>query len=190
MPKILLITTGGTIASRCGEHGLRPVLMGEELRTAMGAEWDEIEIRDYLSLDSCNIIPAYWEEFAREIDELRTDYDGFIVTHGTDTMAYTSAALYYMLENLDRPVVLTGSQRPLGVSGSDAEDNLRLAHRVALFERTLADCERVLGPDHPHTRLFRKNLAAAYRAVGRDEDAAALLDPPSDPDDMDAEAPS
>ena len=135
MPKILLITTGGTIASRCGEHGLRPVLMGEELRTAMGAEWDEIEIRDYLSLDSCNIIPAYWEEFAREIDDLRTDYDGFIVTHGTDTMAYTSAALYYMLENLDRPVVLTGSQRPLGVSGSDAEDNLRLAHRVALSGR-------------------------------------------------------
>ena len=73
MPKILLITTGGTIASRCGEHGLRPVLMGEELRTAMGAEWDEIEIRDYLSLDSCNIIPAYWEEFAREIDDLRND---------------------------------------------------------------------------------------------------------------------
>jgi len=109
--------------------------MGEELRTAMGAEWDEIEIRDYLSLDSCNIIPAYWEEFAREIDDLRTDYDGFIVTHGTDTMAYTSAALYYMLENLDRPVVLTGSQRPLGVSGSDAEDNLRLAHRVALSGR-------------------------------------------------------
>lgn len=132
MSKILLIATGGTIASRCGEHGLRPALVGEELRAAMGTEWDEIETLDYLSLDSCNIIPAYWEEFAREIDDLRTDYDGFIITHGTDTMAYTSAALYYMLEGIDRPVVLTGSQRPLGVSGSDAKDNLRLAHRVAL----------------------------------------------------------
>ena len=170
MPKILLITTGGTIASRCGEHGLRPVLMGEELRTAMGAEWDEIEIRDYLSLDSCNIIPAYWEEFAREIDDLRTDYDGFIVTHGTDTMAYTAAALYYMLENIDRPVVLTGSQRPLGTAGSDAEENLRLAYTAASSSFTgicIAFGGRLI---HGNAAKKLYSLADdAFRSIGRAE---------------------
>lgn len=135
MKKILLLATGGTIASRETEHGLRPALTAEDMGAAICAEDGTLAVVDLLALDSTNIAPCHWQVIARRIAECRTDYDGFIVTHGTDTMAYTSAALYYMLENLDRPVVLTGSQRPLGVSGSDAEDNLRLAHRVALSGR-------------------------------------------------------
>ena len=131
MKKILLLATGGTIASRETAHGLRPALTAEDMGAAIGSKDDAIEVVDLLSLDSTNIAPCHWQTIARRIAECRTDYDGFIITHGTDTMAYTAAALYYMLENIDRPVVLTGSQRPLGTDGSDAERNLRLAHKAA-----------------------------------------------------------
>ena len=131
MKKILLIATGGTIASRETEHGLRPVLTSEDMRAAIDVTGSTIEVVDLLSLDSTNIAPCHWQTIARKIAEFRTNYDGFIITHGTDTMAYTAAALYYMLENIDRPVVLTGSQRPLGTDGSDAEGNLRLAYEAA-----------------------------------------------------------
>ena len=109
MKKILLLATGGTIASRETEHGLRPALTAEDMRAAIGTTGSTIEVVDLLSLDSTNIAPCQWQIIARTIAELRTNYDGFIITHGTDTMAYTAAALYYMLEDIDRPVVLTGS---------------------------------------------------------------------------------
>ena len=131
MKKILLLATGGTIASRETPHGLRPALTAADMRAAIGAEDAAVEVIDLLALDSTNIAPSHWQMIARKIAECRTSYDGFIVTHGTDTMAYTSAALYYMLEHIDRPVVITGAQRPLGTPDSDAEKNLRLACRTA-----------------------------------------------------------
>lgn len=130
MKKILLLATGGTIASRETAHGLRPALSADDIHAAMTAE-DEITTEDLLSLDSTNIAPHHWQTIARRVAAERENYDAFIITHGTDTMAYTAAALHYMLKNIDRPVIITGSQRPLGIAGSDAEKNLRLAYRAA-----------------------------------------------------------
>ena len=92
MKNILLIATGGTIASRETEHGLRPALTAEDMRAAIGVTSGTIEVVDLLSLDSTNITPSHWQMIARKVADCRTDYDGFIITHGTDTMVYTAAA--------------------------------------------------------------------------------------------------
>lgn len=170
MKNILLIATGGTIAARETEHGLRPALTAEDMRTAIGATGSTIAVVDLLSLDSTNIAPCHWQMIARKVADCRTDYDGFIITHGTDTMAYTAAALYYMLEQIDRPVVLTGSQRPLGRDGSDAEGNLRLAYE-AVCSGFAGVCLAFGG------RLIHGNAAKkihsladdAFRSIGRTE---------------------
>ena len=170
MKKILLIATGGTIASRETAHGLRPALSGEDMRTAIGAADAAIEVIDLLSLDSTNIAPSHWQMIARRVADVRTDYDGFIITHGTDTMAYTAAALYYMLENIDRPVVLTGSQRPLGRDGSDAEQNLRLAYEAACSD--FAGVCVAFGGRLIHGNAAKKMYSLAddaFRSIGRVE---------------------
>ena len=170
MKNILLIATGGTIASRETAHGLRPALSGEDVRAAISAVDAAIEVIDLLALDSTNIAPSHWQTIARKAADCRTDYDGFIITHGTDTMAYTAAALYYMLENIDRPVVLTGSQRPLGRDGSDAEENLRLAYKAAcssLHGVCLAFGGRLI---HGNAAKKLYSLADdAFRSIGRAE---------------------
>ena len=113
---ILLITTGGTIASMPGGQGLEPrrsdVLERElnQLRT-----YYHISIQDLMCLDSSNIQPEEWVIIARAIFEAREDYDGIVVSHGTDTMAYTASMATFMLENINLPVVFTGSQLPLPV---------------------------------------------------------------------------
>ena len=182
MKKILLIATGGTIASRETAHGLRPALSGEDMRTAIGAADAAIEVIDLLSLDSTNIAPSHWQMIARRVADVRTDYDGFIITHGTDTMAYTAAALYYMLENIDRPVVLTGSQRPLGRDGSDAEQNLRLAYEAACSDFAgvcVAFGGRLI---HGNTAKKMYSLADdAFRSIGRAEVDLSAPSAPSTP---------
>ena len=182
MKKILLIATGGTIASRETAHGLRPALSGEDMRTAIGAADAAIEVIDLLSLDSTNIAPSHWQMIARRVADVRTDYDGFIVTHGTDTMAYTAAALYYMLENIDRPVVLTGSQRPLGRDGSDAEQNLRLAYEAACSG--FAGVCLAFGGRLIHGNAAKKMYSLAddaFRSIGRAEIDLSAPSAPSAP---------
>ena len=182
MKKILLIATGGTIASRETAHGLRPALSGEDMRTAIGAADAAIEVIDLLSLDSTNIAPAHWQMIARRVADVRTDYDGFIITHGTDTMAYTAAALYYMLENIDRPVVLTGSQRPLGRDGSDAEQNLRLAYEAACSD--FAGVCVAFGGRLIHGNAAKKMYSLAddaFRSIGRAEVDLSAPSAPSAP---------
>ena len=182
MKKILLIATGGTIASRETAHGLRPALSGEDMRTAIGAADAAIEVIDLLSLDSTNIAPFHWQMIARRVADVRTDYDGFIVTHGTDTMAYTAAALYYMLENIDRPVVLTGSQRPLGRDGSDAEQNLRLAYEAACSN--FAGVCVAFGGRLIHGNAAKKMYSLAddaFRSIGRAEIDLSAPSAPSAP---------
>ncbi len=128
MKKLCLLATGGTIASVAGKDGLRPGLSGEELLARAGlAGLAELTAVELLALDSTNVAPEHWEKIARAVAERREEYDGFLLTHGTDTMAYTAAALSLLLENLDRPVVLTGSQLPIEVPGTDAVQNLRAA---------------------------------------------------------------
>ena len=130
--KILLLTTGGTIASLPGGEGLEPQrsdVMERELNQLR--TYYEITVRDVICLDSSNIRPEEWQLIARCIFEDRKDYDGVVVSHGTDTMAYTASAVTFMLPNIDRPVVFTGSQLPLADMLSDGPDNLRTAFAMA-----------------------------------------------------------
>ena len=111
---ILLLTTGGTIASLPGGEGLEPQrsdVMERELNQLR--TYYDITVRDVMCLDSSNIRPEEWQRIAREIFENREGSDGIVVSHGTDTMAYTASAVTYMLPNIDLPVVFTGSQLPL-----------------------------------------------------------------------------
>lgn len=127
--KICLIATGGTIASVETPEGMKPLLDGKEL-LAKVPELESlgvIDIVELMQLDSTNIQPKDWIQMAQAIEERYADYDGFIITHGTDTMAHSAAALYYMLENLQKPVIFTGSQLSLVEEGSDAPVNLLLA---------------------------------------------------------------
>ena len=133
---ILLLTTGGTIACRPGEDGLEPHRSG-----VMGQQIDQfrayydITVRDVMCLDSSNITPEEWQSIARHIFTLRKDFDGIVVSHGTDTMAYTASAVTFMLPNIDLPVVFTGSQLPLADVLSDGPDNLRTAFAMAASGR-------------------------------------------------------
>lgn len=129
--KILLLSTGGTIASVVSESGLVPKESGEQLIKLLGKMPFEITVKDILQLDSSNIQPEEWEFIAKEIYKYRHDYDGIVVSHGTDTMAYTASMLSFMLQGIEIPVILTGSQVPINVVLSDAPDNLRLAFTAA-----------------------------------------------------------
>ena len=130
--KILLLTTGGTIASVPGGEGLEPHRSDvmerelEQLRT-----YYDITVKDVMCLDSSNIRPEEWQTIAQNIFECRIGFDGIVVSHGTDTMAYTASAVTFMLPDIDLPVVFTGSQLPLADVLSDGPDNLRTAFAMA-----------------------------------------------------------
>ena len=133
---LLLLTTGGTIASMPGSDGLEPHRSGvmereiDQLRT-----YYDITVRDVMCLDSSNIRPEEWQLIAQSIYEMRGDFDGIVVSHGTDTMAYTASAVTFMLPDIDIPVVFTGSQLPLADVLSDGPDNLRTAFARAASEK-------------------------------------------------------
>lgn len=131
---ILFITTGGTIASTEGTEGLVPsaLLDAEALAATLGCT---VTVRELFRLDSSNIQPEEWQQLAAEVDQCRTQYSGIVITHGTDTLAYTAAMLSYMLRGISIPVVLTGSQLPLAHPLSDATDNLRTAFAMAASGR-------------------------------------------------------
>ena len=129
MKRILLLATGGTIASRAGQDGLEPQPAPPELLHAL----DELSVyynltyRALMSLDSSNIQAEEWQQIARSVYDALPEYDGVIITHGTDTMAYTASMLSFMLQNLNKGVILTGSQIPIGMPLSDARSNLETA---------------------------------------------------------------
>ena len=134
MHKILILATGGTIASDVGENGLAPELTAAQIVSGSLHNLPDchIDCRDILSLDSSNIQPEEWQVIAREVAASWPQYDGIVVTHGTDTMAYTASALSYMLRNIPVPVVLTGSQLPFLHPLTDATDNIRCAVAMAM----------------------------------------------------------
>lgn len=135
--KVCMIYTGGTIGMARSEHGYAP----EEgfIRSALSriSELDLPEVPEYdlieyaPLLDSSNISVKEWVKIARDIEERYYEYAGFVILHGTDTMAYTASALSFMLEGLAKPVILTGSQIPLGEVRTDARDNLITALMIA-----------------------------------------------------------
>lgn len=129
---ILLLTTGGTIACVPGGEGLEPRhsdVMDRELNQLR--TYYDITVRDVICLDSSNITPEEWQLIAKTVFESRSGFDGIVISHGTDTMAYTASALSFMLPDMDIPVVFTGSQLPLSDMLSDGPDNLRTAFAMA-----------------------------------------------------------
>lgn len=131
MKKILLLTTGGTISSVSSDSGLIPTDMHELLKNTIKNEQTEIDCKTIFVLDSSNIQPEEWKVLAKEIFDNMPHYDGIIVTHGTDTMAYTASMISLMVQNPTIPIVFTGSQLPLDHFLTDAVDNLRCASQMA-----------------------------------------------------------
>lgn len=128
--KVYIAYTGGTIGMKPSDKGFVPQDGFLENTLASFHEFKhpdmpEITIRDYAEpIDSANMTPEDWYLIAQDIQDNYDDYDGFVVLHGTDTMAYTASALSFMLEGLQKPVILTGSQIPLTQLRTDARDNL------------------------------------------------------------------
>lgn len=133
MKHILLITTGGTIASARTDKGLCPELSSDELLEYVPeiGEICRVSSAAMFRLDSTNMRPENWLLIARRIREEYDRYDGFVITHGTDTMAYAAALLYYLIQNNRKPVVLTGAQIPINMRDTDARENLADAFRYA-----------------------------------------------------------
>jgi len=131
MKRILLLTTGGTIASQKGARGLMPITAGAEMLQMLPNLPCRAETTELMRLDSANIQPEEWLQMATHVYAVLDNYDGVVISHGTDTMSYSAAALSYMLRNLDKPVVLTGSQLTLAAENSDGPANLYNAFAVA-----------------------------------------------------------
>jgi len=134
MKKILLIATGGTIACSESGHGLSPSFDAEGLLALVPEIKDMCDISGMLimNIDSTNMNPHLMIKIAETIYANYHGYDGFVVTHGTDTMGYTSAALSYMLQNINKTVVVTGSQIAIGELYTDAKKNISDAIRFAI----------------------------------------------------------
>lgn len=167
MKKILLIGTGGTIASVNNGEGLAPEIMGHQLLELAPAisEMCEVDSIQVVNLDSTNIRPGHWLLIAEAIKNNYDKYDGFVVTHGTDTMAYTAAALSYLIQNSPKPIILTGAQRPAGDAGSDAESNLVDAFAVACDDNSSGVRIVFFGSLICGTRA-RKNFSKSFAAFG------------------------
>lgn len=137
MKKILIICTGGTIASLYTPDGLKPQISANELLSyvkEIGSDYQLTAIQPF-SLDSTNIQAPHWLKLANIIEEHYAAYDGFVICHGTDTMAYTAAALSYLIQNSPKPIVITGAQKPINLEITDARLNLRDSIRFAGEER-------------------------------------------------------
>lgn len=134
MKKVLLLTTGGTIASAPGEDGLTPQFTGQDLINLVPqlAGVCSIDCKAVLSLDSTNMQPEDWQLIAKEAYNGLREYDGIVITHGTNTMAYTSSMLSFMLKNLHKPVILTGSQLPIDHPDTDGKRNLLHSFQAAV----------------------------------------------------------
>lgn len=134
-PRILMVATGGTIASAEEGNGLTPQLTGEQLAgyVPQTSELADIDIVQPMNIDSTNMRPGNWQVIGDAILARYEDYDGFVVLHGTDTMAYTAAALSYLIQDSPRPIVLTGSQQPMSSPFTDA--------RINLYQSVLYACD-------------------------------------------------
>ena len=126
MKRILMLATGGTIASKESGEGLSPAITSEEILSYVPAvgELCRVKAIQLMNLDSTNVGPAHWLEMAAAIRENYDDYSGFVITHGTDTMAYTAAALSYLIQDSPKPIVITGSQKSIALNDTDARRNL------------------------------------------------------------------
>lgn len=131
--RILFIGTGGTIASDLTKGALSPSLGASELLRLVPdvSKICDIEAEQLFALDSTDIMPEHWLALAALIHEKYDMFDGFVIAHGTDTLAYTASALSYLIQNSRKPVVITGAQKPIGFETTDSKQNLSDAFRVA-----------------------------------------------------------
>lgn len=135
-PRILMIYTGGTIGMKENPvtKALEPVDFDHLLDNVPKIKMLDFHIDNFQfkqPIDSSAMNPRHWKDIAKVIEKNYEAYDGFVVLHGTDTMAYTASALSFMLENLDKPVIITGSQLPIGEVRTDGEENLITALQIA-----------------------------------------------------------
>ena len=164
--KVCILYTGGTIGMVPTEHGFAPAPGTfareldaiRDLSSPRMPEWDLVEFDPLL--DSSNITYRQWNQIAGEIEKRYDDYDGFVVLHGTDTMAYSASALSFMLEGLSKPVVFTGSQIPLCELRSDGKDNLITSVLIAAQGKVREVCL------YFSNVLLRGNRATKYSADG------------------------
>ncbi len=133
MKKICWLATGGTIASRQSDNGLVPGFTAEEMLNMMPElkTYGDIDCYDIMKLDSTNLKPQDWQFIADEIAYRYKKYDGFVISHGTDTLSWTCAALHCMLENLAKPIAVIGAQRTIEEKATDAKENLNAAFATA-----------------------------------------------------------
>ena len=139
MKKMCWLATGGTIASRPSENGLVPGFTAKEMLEMVPNlnDYGHIDCYDIMQLDSTNLQPEDWQYIAGYIEKLYEQYDGFVITHGTDTLNWTCCALHYMLENLAKPVVVIGSQLTIEEENTDAKFNLNAAFAMASSEKNI-----------------------------------------------------
>lgn len=143
--RVLILFTGGTVAGNVAKSDVSQEVKSnpddfmtvlENSITIVKKNWNiEIipEVVELFNVDSSNILPENWTTLAGKIEEVYDNYDAFIILHGTNTMGYTCAALSFALENINKPVVVTGAQVPLGYLGSDATTNLVNSLRLAVW---------------------------------------------------------
>lgn len=126
MKRILLLGTGGTIACKRTKDGLKPVITSGEILSYVpdSLTYCQVDTIQIMNIDSTSIQPSHWLSIASAIEEHYGQYDGFVITHGTDTMAYTAAALSYLVQHSQKPIVITGSQKPIDMENTDARTNL------------------------------------------------------------------
>ena len=136
MKKILMIGTGGTIASEMTGEGLTPELTPEELMQYVPGVSSLCSVRclPLFNIDSTNMTPGHWLRVAQAIRDNYDGCDGFVISHGTDTMAYTAAALSYLVQGSPKPIILTGAQKPINFDNTDSKINLRDAFTCACAE--------------------------------------------------------
>ncbi|BBB25590.1 asparaginase [Amphritea japonica] len=166
--KILIIYAGGTIGMQATENGYVPVAgfeqqVRQQLRTDNSRQLPAYEMLELDKLiDSSNLQPHHWTELARIMEAHWQQYDGFVLLHGTDTMAYTASMLSYMLQGVDKPVIITGSQIPLVELRNDAQDNLITSLMLAGGYDIPEVCIYFNG------RLLRGNRASKLKSTGLD----------------------
>ncbi|HSW67972.1 MAG TPA: type I asparaginase, partial [Bacteroidales bacterium] len=166
--KILVIYTGGTIGMTIDRHSgaMVPFDFGNLYSSipALEAFNLSIDIHSFDKLiDSSNVSPAFWVQLAKTVAQNYENYDGFVILHGTDTMAYSASMLSFMLENLNKPVIFTGSQLPMGVIRTDGRENFINAIEIASAKSD----ETPVVPEVAicfENRLFRGNRTSKLNA--------------------------
>jgi L-asparaginase len=196
---VLILHTGGTLGMTAGRRPspLQPDTWSQAILTRVPelAELARIETRILCNLDSSDVGPDEWTGLAEEIAAARAAHDGVVVIHGTDTMAYTASALSFALEGLDRPVVITGSQRPLGEIRTDARRNLVDAVDLATrdipevgicFDGQLLRGNRASKGDAWAYHAFTSPGCPSLARLGLDVEIAAHVRRPAAPFKLDA----